>query len=349
MKHAPTLADAAIRASLGNKLARAAIPPRLGQLIAQARKFVLDEGASRFLCDLSHATFRVPQAQAVATLEQCRQLSRLPHALTWIEYDSRAFRMHTEEHYREFGHMSLAEDKFTGKRVLVRDDAHKDLSAVTRHIGWLLEQFSDDLFTCTLVAGQLEGDDPRDRLPMLLPQVYCWTTTDRVPPFDHIMPTTGVTDAYLATGMRDYEAPQIRIGMAPERNEFPADIKLRSLTEWIGEMRFVWSLLAAINDIPVGVREVKPSKGYYAKGKYRNFVTHSVISILIPKNRTAQTLAKEVVAISRRRAHQVRGHWRRDWRHEGHKIWVREHQRGDAALGFVTHDYEVKHEQNGAN
>jgi hypothetical protein len=47
--------------------------------------------------------------------------------------------------------------------------------------------------------------------------------------------------------------------------------------------------------------------------------------------------------VARRRAHQVRGHWRRDWRHEGQRIWIKEHQRGDASLGFVTHDYHVEH------
>jgi hypothetical protein len=69
----------------------------------------------------------------------------------------------------------------------------------------------------------------------------------------------------------------------------------------------------------------------------------------------------------RRRAHQVRGHWRDNWRrplsklceHEfdadmvctrcrGHKIWVSEHHRGDAGLGTVIHDYAVHHENQHA-
>jgi hypothetical protein len=25
----------------------------------------------------------------------------------------------------------------------------------------------------------------------------------------------------------------------------------------------------------------------------------------------------------------------------GHKLWISEHQRGDASLGFVTHDYDI--------
>ena len=72
-----------------------------------------------------------------------------------------------------------------------------------------------------------------------------------------------------------------------------------------------------------------------------------------------------VTAIAlRQRAHQVRGHRRRDWRNpldklcehdfddhmvcrrcHGHQIWIAEHQRGDASVGFVTHDYEI-HKQN---
>jgi hypothetical protein len=73
-----------------------------------------------------------------------------------------------------------------------------------------------------------------------------------------------------------------------------------------------------------------------------------------------------VVACTRRRAHMVRGHWRIDWRHppkplcahewstegvcercRGHRLWVHEHQRGDASLGFVTTDYAVVHPNGG--
>jgi hypothetical protein len=52
-----------------------------------------------------------------------------------------------------------------------------------------------------------------------------------------------------------------------------------------------------------------------------------------------------VLAGIRRRAHQVRGHWRDDWRlPKGNKtLWIAEHQRGDASLGLVIHDYEITH------
>jgi hypothetical protein len=28
---------------------------------------------------------------------------------------------------------------------------------------------------------------------------------------------------------------------------------------------------------------------------------------------------------------------------QSERIWIKEHQRGDASLGFVTHDYRVTH------
>src|SRR4029077_3272975 len=126
------------------------------------------------------------------------------------------------------------------------------------------------------------------------------------------------------------------------------DTATKALTEWMSELRFIWALLAAVNDIPVGIKHVTPSKGYVARGRYRKFVEHSVISILIPKQRDPQVFAREIVAVSRRRAHMVRGHWRRNWRSPDGKIWVNEHQRGDASLGFVLHDYSVEHKQEPA-
>jgi len=109
------------------------------------------------------------------------------------------------------------------------------------------------------------------------------------------------------------------------------------------ELRKALTLLAAINDVPIGVRHVEPSRGFIAQGRYRKFLDHNVITVTLPKGRDPQKVARQIIAKARRRAHQVRGHWRRDWRHEGLRIWIKEHQRGDASLGFVTHDYRVEH------
>lgn len=44
----------------------------------------------------------------------------------------------------------------------------------------------------------------------------------------------------------------------------------------------------------------------------------------------------------KRKRHQVRGHWRTHGRFEGKAKWVESYERGDASLGWVLHDYEVR-------
>jgi hypothetical protein len=128
--------------------------------------------------------------------------------------------------------------------------------------------------------------------------------------------------------------------------------------------REVWAFLSTVNDLPTKIEEVTPSKGWMARGNYRKFLQHSIITLTVPQSRWPK-LSTAVTALLRRRAHQVRGHWRRDWRHPGvpscehtwqasetalHcrrcgavSLWVHEHQRGDASIGFVTHDYAITH------
>jgi hypothetical protein len=47
-----------------------------------------------------------------------------------------------------------------------------------------------------------------------------------------------------------------------------------------------------------------------------------------------------------KRAHAVRGYWRKDFRRPGERIWIRDHEFDDRSLGFVTHDY-VEHPSPG--
>jgi hypothetical protein len=108
-------------------------------------------------------------------------------------------------------------------------------------------------------------------------------------------------------------------------------------------LRRVWALLATVNDIPVEARSVIQSKGFIARGSYHRFLDHKVITLRVPDKVDLKKMARDVVAISRRRAHQVRGHWRKDHWRPDERIWVHEHQRGDASLGFVMHDYVVEH------
>ena len=358
---APTLADAAMRESLrphGHVL------KRIGEFIAQARKFVLDTDASRFLSDLAHASYMGSQRSSLKAIEQTRQLARSPHTTTWIEYDARAFRDRTMEAYSEVRHVvakRVLPFSGLGKLYLTEDKAATGVDVVPT-IGWLVIEtpFEESCvsFTMFTFAGFPDG-------VLLLPFMFGWTTDDSIPFKEGAVDFQGISVSHVATGLKGYNVPQVVIGRTPGITCSPEN-EAKLLAEFIGELRFLWALLAAINDVPIGLKHVRPAKGFYARGRYRHYFEHSVISILLPKGRDPRVVARHIVALSRRRAHLVRGHWRRDWTHPGEvlcahefyadknqaiclkcgmeKSWVKEHQRGDASLGMVVHDYAVKHE-----
>ena len=108
----------------------------------------------------------------------------------------------------------------------------------------------------------------------------------------------------------------------------------------------MWTFFSTINKIPLaGPREVRTSHGFIGQGRYRTFLKHQVITLTVPQKNTVKYARQILGDLIRRRAHQVRGHWRDDYRlKKGNKsLWIAEHQRGDASLGFVTHDYNVEH------
>ncbi len=126
----------------------------------------------------------------------------------------------------------------------------------------------------------------------------------------------------------------------------------------------VMAFLATIDELPVISRDVRPSKGFFARGKHRNFFRHRVVRLAIPVEKATKKLARYLMAPTRRARHRVRGFWRRlthdgfactrlehDWFVEdNHRlclecgqegVFVADHERGDATLGYVLHDYHV--------
>jgi len=357
MKKAPTLADRIIRESLRP---RGSVNRALGRDLIEAKKFVLNKEASAFLADLSHAAYEpgIKLESKNACLDRARVLSRLPHAMTWIEYDSKEFRRRTLEAYNDM----VGSVEGTGL-------CHQD--EVAPAIGWLMKpmQSGGSTFMAVTVV------DIVDEITVL-PYGICWSTDDTVLRHDagggviqdRVM-TKGkpeslrdVHDSELATGIIGYKSQHVL--MEFDRDRVGKD-EIRELArEFVGELRFIWALLSTINDIPIGFSRIVPTKGYVARGSYRHFVEHTVVNINLPKGREPRVVAKHAVEMSRRRAHQVRGHWRRDWRHPlsplcahafdgdmactvcgGRRIWIAEHERGDPALGYVTHDYSVTHDE----
>jgi len=376
---------------------RSYIPNHYGKAIAEARKFVLDEAASAFLSDLSHASYAQSFARSVSSLEddagyekcerhladiadKTRQLSRLPHATTWVEYNGVAFRKRTREVYKDAGAFE-AMNKFLDDDMKKHvpgienpsSDDEEDLAKAAPQLGWLLKSYDSPsggiMFSLHAFANAFGAN--KVKIPVIMPFAYVWTTDNTIPAVPSTIRSMNedVSDGFLATGIRGYDSPHVVLAGVPDIIDlFEKDTLNALVVEYMGELRYVWALLAAVNDIPVGVKHVVPSKGYFARGKYRKYSEHSVISILIPKGRDPTVVARKIVAMSRKRAHLVRGFWRRNWRKPlapmcdhvlqtgpdgdlvcrhcgGEKFWVDEHQRGDASLGFVLHDYKIQHEE----
>jgi hypothetical protein len=173
----------------------------------------------------------------------------------------------------------------------------------------------------------------------------------------------------MIMGLKGWNSPQVDLIATYSETMSRELVKdyARLSDSWMSAPNFrardFFVLLATLNDLPVSFNRIAPTKGYFKRG-YRHFASHTVVHLTVPETRWYQTIRRTAAAI-RRRAHQVRGHWRVDWRkpilnsctHDwnqdmccnicrGHYIWIAEHERGDRAAGIVTHDYAVHTERS---
>ena len=316
--------------------------------IAQARKFVLDESMSAFMADLSYVSLNACRtvAKRQHLVESMRKLARLPHAITWLEFDKQAHRRRVKEFYHP--------------DIIAEPDSVPDRS------GWLLmqhPQVETAFMALHCTSHSWDQGNRRTAIPNSSHFAYAWTSDDSVPPWprdplfhldhdariDDTDRLTRATPAGILTGVLEYRTECLSIIPAPhfnneKREEFAkaAGRHFNPLGELAHDARYLWSLLATINDLPTTIRTVKPDRGYISRGQYKKFSEHKIISLTVPQKRYA-TVAKRAIAIARRRGHNVRGHWRINRWHAGERIWIREHTRGDTSLGYILHDYSVTH------
>jgi hypothetical protein len=348
VKPAPTLADDMMREWSKPAYRRIDRNNWLSAHIAQARKFVLDDSMSAFMADLGYASLNACKTEAKKhqLIEGIRKLSRLPHATTWIEFNKQEHRKRVKEAYHP--------------EIEALFDSVPDRS------GWLLMQHPklDTAFMALHCTSHSWTQAGRADIPNTAQFAQAWTCDDSIPPwprdafYHRSHPAvridgsdTGKTasPAGILTGVLSYGTDCVSVITAPHLTP-EANMVWQNENRWgfnpLGEMahdlRYLWSLLATINELPTSLVNIKPDKGYVSRGRYRRFCEHTVISLTVPVKRY-QTVAKRAIAVARRRGHQVRGFWRKDHWHPGERIWVREHVRGDTSLGFVIHDYVVEH------
>jgi len=377
MTEPPTLADALIREWSKPKFRRIDPTNWVAHTIASARKFVLDKDMSTYLADLGYSWIVGSTKNAARMFDMLngyRMLSRAPHPCTFIEYDMQARARRAYDFWAKNG-LKQAETQVP--------------ELMPGKSGWLILQHPqvETAFLSLACESHSLGPNGTDLVPKpVIDSVgEVWTCNDEPPPYPVINPKfphyemlDGVpTLGTVLTCVAHYDCPQLGLTPAPwlssrdVRATFMEDPRLtKSIMEHAGSLRFLWSFLASLNDTPIGTRVVKPSKGHMVGRNYKRFSEHSVITLNIPHKMTSATLAKKVLRATRRRAHMVRGHWRKDWRYpaqalcehswepiegthlmqcsrcQGRKMWITEHQAGDASLGFVLHDYVVKHEKD---
>lgn len=367
MKDSPTLADGMIR-RLTHRSYRQGLDKGgwLMRHLLESRKFVLDREMSAFTADLAYAAlgqYRHP-GRDNAFMESLRVGARAPHKITWIEFDLPARMRRAIDEYGVRGltpEPGLVPD--TCAWLVVQHDVHDDCFMAIEH-------------TSHAYVGDEDGKPsivPMNPLAKLMAEpsphmiCYTWSVSDR-PISDAWKGSYNFSPSALLSGIETYLTDKVGLGVAPFVDPSLLRIKFddRTLTRWLeqsaSDLRYLWAFLATINDVPTTVSEVRPSKGYVARGRYRKFVEHKVIRLTVPQKISKKVLAQRLASIARRRAHQVRGHWRlyvkdllcdHDWRPDedarhlrcssckSWKTWIAEHQRGDASVGIVTHDYEV--------
>jgi hypothetical protein len=354
---APTLADAIIRKTMRPKYRVIDAKNLIGNAIASARKFVIDENMSAFMADLAYASLLTCSntGKAIKLLDGMRQLSRLPHDVTWIEYD---FRAKAERAVMEYG-----------------ADIKLGPEEVPDKCGWLCWRhptLETAFMALQCTSHSFDDKGAREPEPQAGALAYTWRTEDGAPPWPETVIEGHPHPEGHLTGILPYRSDSVMVVRAPHLSEeffnlYLANTAYHPLRELSSDLRYLWALLSTINDLPTQIVDVRASKGFIARGRYHKFVDHKVIHLTVP-TKVYKRVAQRAIASARRKAHQVRGHWRRDWvnpptafcdhiwiadgghvkcsRCHGQRIWVREHMRGDAGLGIVTHDYTIEHPQN---
>jgi hypothetical protein len=324
----------------------------LRNVILTARKFVLDEQMSSFLADLSLVPFKGAKERGPEIMNSLRHSAKLPYPKTWIEFDYHAFRKRSVELKAQGVNGPLGDVDECPSRIAILLEEHHEVKSAVRMV---------------------EFFDGKEKIPpTIMPFSHVWQTTDEP------LPWHADTDAGMFThSIVGFFSTQYGILYDNFiKHDLKQQIVCSSKTfythplvvETSGIGRYMICLLAALDDVPVLQNDKVQSRGFLARGKYRKFMDYSVLRLNIPIKTNTQKLAKKLIVMARRRAHTVRGHWRNhehslscqpsfhtwtasDVNNRSHcttcgakRTWIKQHQRGDALLGYVTHDYVVGHE-----
>jgi hypothetical protein len=352
MKPGPTLADTLYRYSLSKRtVAGWTDNAKWHDALRRAKRFVLDDEMSTFLGELGTRAFVRDKVPGIVSrnkiIDRLRIGARLPSEVTWIEYNLRLCQTRSQE--------------LLGNPCEPMEMPERE--------GWLLIRHPklETAFRAHVVSHDPNVDHGDGFNTWTFPVAMAWTADeDTVLPWRSILfAEESMRPSELSTGLVGYKTDRAGyvysdLIQTPNQPKLVANL----LREWSGVQRRMWALLSTINDLPVELREVRPAKGFVARGAYRRFLDHRTVTLTVPVTKYTKVI-RSALAIAHRRGGPVREHWRQDWRrplsalceHEwgadethmfcnhckGRKIWVHEHTRGDTTRGFTTHDFTVTH------
>lgn len=375
MKPAPTLIDTLYRLSFKPEVAGWRSPVAMRNALFSAHRFVADEPMSAFMAELANEPFvktaeKFPRAASEGSplnlriADSLRVSARLPHEAVWIEYDLHAYQTRSQ---------------------VVRGAPPLDLTQVPRREGWLIQQHPRiDSAHIVHLFTQADREHEDGFAMWTYPFAMAWCSDDSPLPWHTVFarltpslvnPEERFEASGLLVGFRGYVRDNVAYVHSPlivDPHPQLQDAYSALLAEWMGVIRRIWALLATINHLPLRISEVRQSKGFLARGQIKKYLNHRTITLNIPAKRDTRVLVRKVIAIAHRARHYVRAHWRDDHHHpplptcnphlwellyendadhiycttcKGRQTYIHKHERGDARLGWVLHDYRLKHEE----
>lgn len=217
-----------------------------------------------------------------------------------------------------------------------------------------------NIFVGSAYVGQEEGHDIRDPEETEFRKKQCDALTKHV--------TYGLTpvvgDAYrdILTGKYRFEGVSDQREVYDHYQPLVRNLLRHSILEFSGTWRIALAMLALLNarDFVASDEPWKAGKSRIVGGKIMPYLSHYLVKLKLPRTIVEQRMVRQIGESIPRRRHEVMGYWAES-RKKGDpncdhvyvaetptrevcvccekKRWrVKDHERGSAALGYVTKD-----------
>lgn len=106
----------------------------------------------------------------------------------------------------------------------------------------------------------------------------------------------------------------------------------------------VLGVLVLMNVVPTVKTDVRPKGSHLVNSRIKPFFTKTKITLELPQKMVQKSFNSVASGRGPVRRHQVRGHFRNYVGERGEllrRVWIKDHCRGDASVGWVRQDHEV--------